>query len=91
MFTVVLPPEQTSGIMRLAGTQRSGLTDGAAHKSYATIGIGHREVKRPSRYRAFARHRIWRSATEAVMFTVVVPPKQRMGLCVSLASALGAG
>src|SRR5436190_1185923 len=44
------PSKTADGIMRLAGTQRWGLADGAGHMSYAAIVIGHGEVERTSRY-----------------------------------------
>src|SRR5204862_172405 len=40
------PTKTADGIMRLAGTQRGGLADGAGHMSYAAIVIGHSEVER---------------------------------------------
>ena len=52
------------GIMTLSGAQRGWLTDRAAHYCAATIGIGHRETERTSRYPTVCSvTRIWRCAT----------------------------
>src|SRR5438874_2601479 len=60
------PTKTADGIMRLAGTQRWGLTDGAGHMSYAAIVIGHGEVERTSRYVGVRSVTIiWRSATRS--------------------------
>src|SRR5205814_3426318 len=58
------PTKTADGIMRLAGTQRGGLADGAGHMSYAAIVIGHGEVERTSRYVGVRPVTIiWRRAT----------------------------
>src|SRR5438477_332906 len=51
-------------VMTLAGAQRRGLTDCAAHYCAATIGIGYREAERTSRHTTVRSvTRIWRGAT----------------------------
>src|SRR5438477_7080412 len=52
--------------MTLAGAQRWGLTDCAAHYCAATIGIGYREAERTSRHTTVRSvTRIWRGATRS--------------------------
>src|SRR5436190_330994 len=58
------PAKTADGIMRLAGTQRWGLADGAGDMRYAALGIGHGEVERSEGRRGgHAGTIIWRRAT----------------------------